>query len=179
MKHTYGLNYLRKNLFMSKKRDKKTSSDFDPKKIFEYKCTEYGSVGRTIGYLVKRFKDKDIENCSAIVIHNIENLVFKRDPVEAFLKYKRFYDAGNQTKGHFTPKTTIGLFNKLLRNNLKYRTLQKKLYKKICILSEADYLLFKKLNMDTKLLTESGFKQKIRPNYFGLKIKLGELIPKL
>lgn len=145
--------------------------------IYHYDCVDHASIGRTITYLVKRIKT--IEPCAAIVITGIEKLVFKRNPEVVREKYKRFYEAGNQTKGHFTPKTPRGLFKKLLRNNIKYKSTQKQLFKKFCVFSDFEYQRFvKSKNFKTTELCPKG-SYNMRQNYYGQKIKLTELIEKI
>jgi len=151
---TYGYNHLleikTKKLLINKNQ------------VLVYDCNNEDSVGRTIMYLIKQLKHLKPDTFKTIIVNNIENTVFKRDPVEVLAKYKRLYAAGNQTKGPFIQKTEIGLFKKLLRNNLKYKTIDKILFKKFCVLTSEQKA---KLNLDldkcTKLIdSDSKYRMK-------------------
>lgn len=170
--YNLGYNYL--------KHLKDNSLEDKEKRVYHYSCEDYASIGRTIAYVVKHLKKLDLKDCSAILITNIENTVFKRDPVEVLDRYRRIYSAGNQTKGPFTPRTVPGLFKKLLRNNLKYKNEDKALFKRICVLTTAEYdSMFPVKSKNFTSLAKLDSTYHMRQNYFGLKIKLKQLITKL
>lgn len=138
-----------------------------------YVCEQLGSVGRTITYLTKKLKQMDKKNIKAYYITNVSNLCFKSKAIKVVEKYKNIYSAGSITKGPFTPRSQVGFFKKLLRNNLRYKKQEKDLFKKICILTTEDFKKFK-ISEKSKDLKDDKFV--IRKNYFGHKIKLGEVI---
>lgn len=146
--------------------------------VLVYECQQYHSIGRTICYLVRKLKKMDLSSVSAILVTDVEKTIFKRDPKEALAKYKRYYAAGNQTKGPFTPKSEVGLFKKLLRNNLKYKNEDKILFKKICVFTSRQYDAKFSRDVFRNLKAEDPT-YRMRRNVYGLKIKLDQLIARL
>ena len=147
------------------------------KKIMHYECKKNQSVGRAICYILKRIKKIDPKTYNALVIYNIEETIFKRNPKTVISRYKRIYSAGNQTKGPFTPKSEVGLFKKLLRNNLKYKSKDKVLFKKICVLANKELNLLKYKNSTNIITQDKNYRTK--ENIIGEKINLKTLIEKI
>ena len=118
---TYGYRYLRSEKY---------------NEAYTYACQPDTSIGRAINCLIKTIKnlDKQQPKLKAYFISGVSNLCFKAKPELIIEKYKSRYGAGSVTKGPFTPRSPQGLFKKILRNALRYKTKDKKLYKKLCVL---------------------------------------------
>lgn len=127
--------------------------DQDLRDTYYYECKQYQPVGRVITALVKQLKTMDISKVRGVYVLSPENLVFSGNERTKLEKYYQFYQAGSWTKGPYIQRTPKGLFKYLFRRNLLWKTRDKHVYKKLCVLDMQSSKKFDK-SRSTKMKTK-------------------------
>jgi hypothetical protein len=141
---------------------------------YYYTCEDKASVGRTLAGFLRfiRTKEKETSKVRAYYLVNPEVLCFKCPIERAYEKYKSFYDAGNAVKGPYIPKTPEGLIKKILRNMMRYKARERKIFRKIIVLR------FKPKDLEhSNIMTLP--KEKLLKAYYNVHVSLRDLMTKI